>query len=91
MYNFVMKGNNLTPQEEEWKRPTLTDCQNAAFKLGLTDADAELFFDFYEGRNWLIKEGVKVHNVNYQLKNWKNRGIFDKKRTNLDDQLERLI
>jgi hypothetical protein len=71
-----MKSNQVTQLDDNWHRPTLDDCKNAAFKIGLTDADAEKFFEFYEARGWLIKGGVRVEKPEYQMKYLKNQTDF---------------
>lgn len=74
--NFLMKSNQVTQLDDNWRRPTLEDCKNAAFKIGLSDADAEKFFEFYEARGWLIKGGVRVEKPEYQMKYLKNQTDF---------------
>jgi len=74
--NFLMKSNQVTQLDDNWRRPTLEDCKNAALKIGLSDADAEKFFEFYEARGWLIKGGVRVEKPEYQMKYLKNQTDF---------------
>ena len=76
--NFLMKSNQVTQLDDNWRRPTLQKCKDAAFKIGLSDEDAEYYYDVYEGKNWFIdeKRGVRVWSVDHHMNKLKNDNYF---------------
>ncbi len=54
--------------------PTLERVKDHAVIVGMSPADAEQFFDYYEARGWRTNTGQMVHNWQAMLRTWKVRG-----------------
>ena len=54
--------------------PSLQAVKGHAAVVGMSDADAEQFFDYYEARGWRTSTGQPVHNWQAMLRRWKVTG-----------------
>ncbi len=54
--------------------PSLEAVKGHAVTVGMDPAEAERFFDYYEGRGWRTSNGQLVHNWQAMLRRWKVTG-----------------
>jgi hypothetical protein len=65
--NNVKNSNNVNNDNIY----TLDQCQNEFFKQGLTDDDAEKFYNHYQSQGWKKGNGLPISDLSSQVTNWR--------------------
>ena len=67
-FDFKQMNNTTTPNPDKF---TLEDCQDAAFKVGLTDDDAFEFFHHFRSQGFIKANQNAIVALDSQMVNWK--------------------
>jgi len=84
---------NITLHNVTVTKYTLEQCKNAAFQNGLTDEDAEQYFNHFNSQGWKKRNDQPITNLQSHMAIWRlNKPAFSqpKKKEPFEQRLERL-
>jgi len=84
---------NITLHNVTVTKYTLEQCKNAAFQNGLTDEDAEQYFNHFNSQGWKKRNDQPITNLQSHMVIWRlNKPAFSqpKKKEPFEQRLERL-
>jgi hypothetical protein len=85
-------NDNNANNENNDNNYTIEQVRNEFFKQGLTDSDAEKFFNHYESQGWVKGNGLPILKLAAQVTNWKNNPKqYETKEDDKDDFMRKVM